>query len=180
LIIVPPTLKIEDDQFLIATNSKKVKSHKFLQSLPSQNEKAIAIKIAGEQFRKNGVDIDNKSIVNLDHLVVTSLGEGQPKTLIGTVSLKKKLRLDKVFMVMELKSENDRTGFIKYQHTENAEGSENIAIEKFVDQLDLDGDGTDEILTVTGGFSADKFRIYKKKFGGTWKGTGGLIYDDCD
>jgi hypothetical protein len=180
LITVPPTLKIEDDQFLIATNSKKVKTHKVLPSLPSQNEKATAIKIVSEQFRKNGIEIDNKSIFNLDHLVVTFLGEGQPKILIGTVSLKKKKHLDEVFMIVELKSENDRAGFIKYRHTENAEGIADIAIEKIVGQLDLDGDGTDEIITVTGGSSAEKFRIYKKKFGGTWKETGVLGYEDCD
>jgi hypothetical protein len=49
---------------------------------------------------------------------------------------------------------------------------------KFVDQLDLDGDGTGEVFAIQGGFDAYGYLIYRKQ-AGRWRKVYHMIGDAC-
>lgn len=57
---------------------------------------------------------------------------------------------------------------VRYRKTEDKEDGTGREGDRFVDQLDLDGDGTDEIVVEVTGYESEEFRIYKRQ-NGSWQ-----------
>jgi hypothetical protein len=80
-------------------------------------------------------------------------------------------------LIAEAQGAGMRAAFAKFQaYRPPPEGF--LSSIDFVDQLDLDGDGTGEVFAVQGGFDAYGYLIFKK-VGGRWRQVYAAMGDAC-
>jgi hypothetical protein len=70
-----------------------------------------------------------------------------------------------VFLVGKIGSSGGTTELACYHKTKDMKDGMDDEGHRFVDQLDLDGDGTDEIIVEVTGYESEEFRIYKRQNG---------------
>src|SRR5207302_9117822 len=93
-----------------------------------------------------------------------------------TSGAKNKFERD-IYLIAKSQDTAMRADFIKFQaYQPPPEGF--LSSIDFVDQLDLDGDGVDEVFAMHGGFDAYGYLIFKK-VGGRWRQGLDGIGDAC-
>ena len=73
-----------------------------------------------------------------------------------------------VFLIGKSASSGATTELARYHLTTDLEDGKDSEDVRFADQLDLDGDGTDEIVLEVRGYESEEFQIYKRHKG-TWQ-----------
>lgn len=110
----------------------------------------------------------SSSAIKLRNLRSTKLAEGRPDALIGSITFREKSAVHNLFLVAEYKGEQWDLAISSYHVSKDPEdGTDNVE-ENFIDQLDLDADGVDEIVTISGYYESWDYTIYKAQQG-TWK-----------
>lgn len=160
-------LKWEDGMMGLATNASGVTGHANAHREASAADKAAATKLAMVEFRKHGVQDALASTIQFDQLVVTRLDAASPESLIAYVSIKAKSGVHEVFLIAKLDGPAPTAEFTRYHLMKDVEDGMDSEDYRFVDQLDLDADGTDEIVIEVHYYESEEFRILKR-VNGSW------------
>jgi hypothetical protein len=159
------SVDLKKDDMALATNAQKIRPHADNKRQANAGEIEFAQKLAMDEFRKHGVPDTWAKRIKVDHLTVTRVDDGGDDFLIGLLLLETKSAWHQVFLIGRIGSSGPRAELARYHKTEDKEYGTDREGDRFVDQLDLDGDGTDEIVVEVSGYESEEFRIYKRQNG---------------
>ncbi len=151
----------------LATNAGGIRPHTNFQRQADEADRRYASQLAMSEFHKHGVpDVLAKNI-KFDRLIVTKVDDTHTEFMIGSLFLLVKGVRHEVFLIAKMTASEATAELARYHKTtdlEDGTGSENV---RFVDQLDLDGDGVDEIVVEKTGYEDEEFEIYHRR-DGSW------------
>ncbi len=170
--------RLNSNVMALATNSDSLGTGKGSRRVPTAAERASAIALAKTAFRQKGVAaalLPSLTVINLTALDLDRDGKSE---LIGSFVVKKtkgpQVR-HMLFLLAEPQGANFKTALAEYDQIEeknimsgatiSAVEDAGIYVERLLDQLDLDGDGTGEVLTISTGLEGVGYTIHKKKQG---------------
>jgi hypothetical protein len=171
--------KLNTNVMALATNSTALGQAKGSRRPPTAQERAGVLALAQDVFKQKGVPAALLPSLDVVNLTATDLNGDGREELVGSFVVKKK-RANQERYVLFLLAEPDgaggyKAGLANYErYTEkdimgggsiDAIGQTGIYTERFVDQLDLDGDGPSEVITIKLGFEGDGYTIYRKQKG---------------
>jgi hypothetical protein len=163
-----PLLQSQNERAL-ATNSGKLGRRKSTQRSASKEEKAEYLATA-RTVLVNGIKIPESELAKLqvEHPLVTDFGNGKT-VMIGTAVSTQDSSHHALFLVVEQTASGWKPVLADYQHSDPKKGY--LAAMRFIDQLDVDGDGIDEIFAdLSGGRGSRAYGLRS----GRWR----VIYED--
>jgi hypothetical protein len=116
-------------------------------------------------FRKHGLPEELAKGIKVNQLIVTKVDQSESKFVIGSLYVEAKGARHEVFLVGKLDGSVATTELARYHKITDLEDEKDSEEVRFVDQLDLDGDGTDEIVVEVTGYENEEFGIYKRQNG---------------
>ena len=162
-----PSVHFTKEAMALATNAKTVQPHGETQRAATPEEQKLAKKLAMNEFRKHGVPDESESHIEIDQAIVTKIAKNGGELLIGLFDVKTKGAEHEVFSISALGDSSGATGISRYHKMTDLEDGTDYEGYRFVDQLDLDGDGVDEIVVEVTGYESEEFRILKL-INGVW------------
>ena len=167
LVSTDLSFHISKDTMALASNSTQIRPHPNSQRQASEAERNYARQLAMKEFLKQALPATLTKNTKIDRLVVTKLDDTDSEFLVGSLSLVTKSAGHDVFLIAKIAESAATVEFARYHKTtdlEDGQDSENVS---FVDQLDLDGDGCDEIVVEVTGYENEEFAIYHRS-NGSW------------
>jgi len=166
LVTPDPTVHLAKDAMALATNAEQIRPHANRQHQADPEEQQSARQLAANAFRKHGVPA-MAAAIKIHQLVVTGVDQSEGKLVIGSLYLEAKAVRHELFLIGKLDTSGATTELARYHKTTDLEEGTDSEDVRFVDQLDLDGDGTDEIVVEVWGYENEDFVIYKR-LNGFW------------
>jgi hypothetical protein len=165
LVSADPPLHLAKDAMALATNAEKIRPHANSQRQADAGERKYARQLAMNAFRKHAVPEELAKDIKVGQLVVTKIDESESNFVIGSLFINAKGVRREVFLVGNLNGSGATTELARYHKTTDLEDGKDSEDMRFVDQLRLDGDGTDEIVVEVRGYENEEFGIYKHRNG---------------
>jgi len=162
LVSTDPSLHLPKDTMALASNSDGIRPHPNTQHQASEVESNYARQLAGDEFRKHAVPATLVKNIKVDKLVVTKLDSTDSEFLVGSLSLVTKSARYDVFLIAKIVESSATAEFARYHKTSDLEDGTDSEDVRFVDQLDLDGDGFDEVVVEVTGYENEEFAIYHR------------------
>ena len=171
--------KLNRNVMALATNSSSLGGAKSTRRPPTPAERAALMPLVQAAYKQKGVPaalLPGLMTVNLTALDLNNDGKSE---LVGSFVVKKQkggAARYALFLFAEPKGTSYQTTVLQYERfTDNdlmsgatIDAIENgVYLERLIDGLDLDGDGTSEVVTERDGFEGDSYFIYKKQ-GDKW------------
>jgi len=155
-----PSFHLPKDAMALASNSDQIRPHYNNQHQASEAERDYARQLAMNEFHKHALPTTLAKNIKIDNLVVTKLDATDSEFLVGSLSLVTKTARHDVFLIARIAESAATTEFARYHKTTDLEDGKDSEDVRFVDQLDLDGDGFDEIVVEVTGYESEGFAIY--------------------
>lgn len=162
----------------LATNSAELGRAQSSRRAPTAAERAAMMRLVKQAYRAKGVPASLLSTLETVNLTATDLDRDGKAELIGSFVAKKTkggAARYVLFLIAIPKGDDYQAGVSNYEPYQNKDimsggsldniGAEGIYTERLVDQLDVDGDGMNEVFTVTNGFEGVGYKLYKKQNG---------------
>jgi hypothetical protein len=162
-------------QDAIATDSKKIGNAWGYRRHATRGENIAAKDLAEHLFIANHVPRSSLKYMKVEQLTVTQLERnGQPTMIVtaaidhGTIDPDDDIEESLFFVATREKDAGTYSpSLVVYEKPTGAADAEKVYL---VDVVDLDGDGTNEIVTMPQYYETTRFQIYKRDNGGkTWK-----------
>ena len=176
-----PAIKFNRNVMALATNSESLGKAKGSRRAPTAAERAEAIRLAKKAFEAKGTPAAVLSTLEVVNLTSMDLDMDGKAEMIGAFVVKKTGKAaarSVLFLIAEMQGQNYRAALSNYEQFTSKDimsggsldsiGSDGIYTERLVDQLDIDSDGTGEVISITNGFEGDTYKIYSRK-AGTWQ-----------
>ena len=159
----------------LATNNARLGKQRTLRRAPTNSERQTAFNFARSILRRKRVSASLVATLKAEDLIATDLdGDGRAELVgnfyIGPTPSEGISDYSLLLLLEPQGAAGYRVGLARYYHNQEkyrqASGAQD---DQYLDQLDLDGDGTDEILIRTGYWEAWSYSIYKKQRRGAWR-----------
>lgn len=162
----------------LATNSDSLGKKPGARRAPTDAERAAVMKLVNEVYRKQQTPASWLRLLKTTNLTATDLNGDGRFEMIGSfvIQTKTKTRRDLLLIAepqgpqggsaagAEAQGDSFKAALAKFQSYKLPPEEFDSAID-FVDQLDIDGDGTAEVFVTQHGFDAYGYSIYKKRNG---------------
>lgn len=165
LVSTDPSFHLPKDTMALASNSAQIRPHSNSQRQASEAESDNARQFAMNEFRKHALPATLAKNIKIDKLVVTKLDDTDSEFLVGSLSLVTKTARHDVFLIARITESEATAEFARYHKTTDLEDGKDSEDVRLVDQLDLDGDGFDEIVVEVTGYENEEFAIYHRNNG---------------
>ena len=176
---VQTTVQLGGNRMALATNSAAPGLAKPSRRAPTDDERAQVKTHVERIFREKGVPAGALDKLQTINLTATDLNNDGAAELIGTYMVRrgeKEIFIDKLFVLAEPSSAaaggGVRVGIARHEQMKGTDftdpeslesvGQSAFLSETLLDQLDVDGDGTGEVFTVSYSFEGTNYTIYKK------------------
>jgi hypothetical protein len=173
---VQTTVQLGGNRMALATNSPKLGLSKPSRRAPTDEERAQIKTHVERIFREKGVPASALDKLQTINLTATDLNNDGAAELIGTYLIRRggaKSLIDKLFVLAEPATAGGvRIGVARHEQLKGADfadpellksvGENAFQTEILIDQLDVDGDGTGEVFTISYSFEGTHYTIYKK------------------
>lgn len=160
---------------LAATAINGVGVHVDWRHAVTAQERAEFLSLVTKILEEQKVQRASESTIKIDNIRSTRLSANGPSTLIGSATLSRKSGIHHVFLVAVGKTAEYKIAIRSY-HFARDEDDASATIENLVEQLDVDDDGKDEIVTINTHYESWDFTIYKERDGKwqrVYEGAGG-------
>jgi hypothetical protein len=180
-VVMQSPVRLNTNVMALATNSDSLGRGKGSRRAPTASERAAVLPLARNAFKEKGVPAS--LLPSLDTVNLTAMdldGDGKAE-MVGSYVVKKiKGGQERyvLFLLAEPQGNGYKTVLTQYAHytpkdimsggSIDSIGQGGLYTERLVDQLDLDSDGTAEVVTVTDGFEGTTYMIYGRK-SGSWQ-----------
>jgi hypothetical protein len=134
----------------------------------TSEQRSEFLNAAASYLAKQGVTGVLPSAIKLRNLRLTKLRADGPNALVGSITVKNETTAHNLFLVIEQEGTTWRVAMASYHIAKDLADYVDVVEEDFVDQLDLEGDGVDEIVTISFYYESWDFAIYKKN-GDKWE-----------
>lgn len=165
LVSTGPSFHLPKDTIALASNANQIRPHSNNQRQASEADHNYARQLAMNEFRKHALPETLAKNIKIDQLVVTKLDDTDSEFLVGSLSLATKSAVHDVFLIAKIAESVATVEFARYHKTTGLEDGKDSEDVRFVDQLDLDGDGVDEIVVEVTGYENEEFAIYHRSYG---------------
>ena len=179
-VALKTSAKLNKNVMALATDSDSLGHGAGSRRAPTAAERAAVLPLARNAFTQKGVPAALLSTLDTVNLTAMDLNGDGKAELIGSFVVKKTKGGQAryvLFLIAEPDGNGFKTGLANYaRYTEkdimsggniDAIGQTGIYTERLVDQLDLNGDDTAEVISMYLGFEGDTYTVYQKK-GGQW------------
>jgi hypothetical protein len=160
-------IRFAKETMALATNSSNVLSHANLQRQATDKEKMLAKHLAMAEFRKHGIPDRAENDIQIERAVATKISQSESELLIGNFSVKAGGAEHDLFLISKLDDSGPSTEMARYHKMADLLDGTDYEGYVFVDQLDLDGDGVDEIVVEMTAYESEEFRVIKR-INGVW------------
>lgn len=167
LVSTDPAFHLAKNTMALASSSTQIRPHPNSQLPASEAERNYARQLAMTEFTKHALPATLAKNIKIDTLIVTKFDGSGSEFLVGSLSLVTKSAGHDVFLIAKVAESGATTEFARYHKTTDLEDGEDSEGVRFVDQLDLDGDGLDEIVVEVTGYESEEFAIYHRN-NGSW------------
>lgn len=152
---------------LAATTTNGLGVHADWRKPVAPEQRADFIRLVSKFLGQHKVQNISESSITIDNLRSTRLSESGPTFLIGSAALKRKTGIHQVFLVA-LKKNSEYQEAVSSYHFARDDDDPSASVENLVEQVDLDGDGIDEIVTINTYYESWDYNIYEQE-NGSWK-----------
>jgi hypothetical protein len=173
---VETSVQLGGNRMALATNSSVVGLAKSSRRAPTDDERARLKTQVERLFREKAVPASALDKLQTINLTATDLNNDGVAELIGTYMIRrgeKEIFIDQLFVLAEPAAAGAmKIGFVSHRHMKGTDFSDIESLESvgqsafqteiLLDQLDVDGDGTGEVFTVSYSFEGTNYAIYKK------------------
>jgi len=174
---VRPSVPLPNAQrALAATSIQGLRLHTNWRQPNTTGQRSEFLNAAAAYLTKKGVTGVLPSAIKLRSLRLTKVRLDGPNALVGSITFKDSTTKRNLFLVLGQGETHWDVDMASYHVTKDLEDYVDEAEEDFVDQLDLDSDGVDEIVTISYYYESWDYAIYKEKDGKwekVYKGGGG-------
>jgi hypothetical protein len=162
----------------LATNSASLGKRASARRPPTDAERAGVMTLMKSVYAQNRTPAGLIVSIKVTNITATDLnGDGNYEMVASfTSAAKNKFERD-LFLIAHQQGAVMRADFAKFQAYQPPPETFLSSID-FIDQLDLDGDGTGEVFATQGGFDGYALLIFKK-VGGRWRQVFDTIGDAC-
>jgi hypothetical protein len=133
----------------------------------TEEQRSSMARIATDYLKQKGVTVP-AATVKLTNIVATKLGVSETESIIASISVKRPKIVHNLFIVATYVDGRYTPMFISPHVTKDVEDYTDNVEESLVDQLDIDGDGVDELVTISRYYESWNYTIYKRQHG-TWQ-----------
>jgi len=174
---VQTTVQLGGNRMALATNSPKLGLAKPSRRAPTDAERAQVRTQVERIFREKGVPASALDKLQTINLTATDLNNDGAAELIGTYMIRRDgtdILIDQLFVLAEpaTAAGGVRVGVARHGQMKGTDfsdpellgsvGQSAFQTEILLDQLDVDGDGTGEVFTISYSFEGTNYAIYKK------------------
>jgi len=162
----------------LATNSETLGKRSMSRRPPTDTERSQALALMKSIYQQHRTPATLMSAIKVTNLTATDLNGDGKYELVGSFTLAAKNKFERdLFLIATPQTAGLRAEFVKFQaYQPPAEGF--LSSIDFIDQLDIDGDGTGEVFATQGGFDGYALVAFKK-VGGRWRQVYDMIGDAC-
>ncbi len=162
----------------LATNSETLGKRASARRAPTDAERAAVMTLMKSIYSQHRTPASLIPSIKVTNITATDLnGDGKYEMIASfTSAAKNKFERD-LFLIAHQQGTAMRADFAKFQAYQPPPETFLSSID-FIDQLDLDGDGTGEVFATQGGFDGYALLIFKK-VGGRWRQVFDQIGDAC-
>lgn len=177
-VAVDTTAKIRGQVRALATNSTSLGKRTSARRAPTDTERAAVMDLVKRIYAQHGVTASQYRSLKVTNLAATDLDGDGKYEMIGSFALSLKTKAERdLFLITEAQGAGMRASLTKFQaYQPPPEGF--LSSIDFVDQLDLDGDGTGEVFAIQGGFDGYGYVIFKR-VGSRWREVYSATGDVC-
>lgn len=174
--------KLNANVMALATDSDSLGRTQSSRRAPTASERASALSLARTAYGQKGVPAALLPTLQTINLTAIDADKDGKFELIGSFVVKKTKGGQErytLFLLAEQQGAKYQTAIANYGRitekeimsgaTIDAVNENGIYVEKLVDQLDLDGDGTGEVVTIATGLEGVSYYIYGKTSKAPWK-----------
>jgi hypothetical protein len=177
--VTPATsVKLGGHVMALATNSESLGKRASARRVPTDAERVAVMTLIKSIYAQHRTPAGLIASIKVTNLTATDLnGDGKYEMIASfTSAAKNKFERD-LFLIAHQQGAVMRADFAKFQAYQPPPETFLSSID-FVDQLDLDGDGTGEVFATQGAFDGYALLIFKK-VGGHWREVYSMIGDLC-
>ena len=153
---------------LAVSTLQGIRTHDNWRHVAPEEQRSEFVRLASEYLKVHGAETLTLEKLKIPSLRATRLKPGGQDVLIGNVSFTEKAKVYDLFLVIQFEPGKTQTLISSYHVSDDPEDGKDRQQEKFLDQIDLDGDGTDEIITISGYYESWDYAIYREQ-NGEWK-----------
>jgi hypothetical protein len=180
-VVLQSQAKLNSNVMALATNSDSLGRAQGSRRAPTAVERAGVLALAQDTYKQKGVPASLLPSMEVVNLTATDLdGDGKAE-LIGSFVVRKRGGDGArylLFLLAEPQGNSYRAGLAQYDQLTKNDAAGGLSLDemigsgtfihRLVDQLDLDGDGTAEFITVRSSLEGVVYLFYKKQ-SGQWK-----------
>jgi hypothetical protein len=162
----------------LATNSETLGKRAISRRPPTDAERAATLALMKSIYQQRRTPAGLMSAIKVTNLTASDLNGDGKYEMIGSFTLAAKNKFERdLFLIATPQGANMRAEFVKFQaYQPPAEGF--LSSIDFIDQLDIDGDGTGEVFATMGAFDGYALVVFKK-IGTRWRQVHDQIGDLC-
>jgi hypothetical protein len=162
----------------LATNSESLGKRTSARRAPTSAERTAVMNLVKKIYTQHGVTAAQYRSLTVTNLTATDLDGDGKYEVVGSFALTTKTKAQRdLFLIAKPQGVGFIADFSKFQaYQPPPEGF--LSSIDFVDQLDLDGNGTGEVFAIQGGFDGYGYVIFKK-VKGRWRQVYDALGDAC-
>lgn len=148
------------------TSLDGIRLHKNWRHPASGSQRSKFASFAIQYLQSHGVPSASTASLRTGDLEATRVSTEDSELMIGNVLFEDKKQHFDLFLVITSQDKPEAL-IVSVHESKDLQDGMDIQEEKFVDQLDLDGDGGDEIITISNYYESWDYTIYKQE-NGSW------------
>jgi hypothetical protein len=106
--------------------------------------------------------------IRLGELKAIQVDGSQTRTVVGSFFIQTKTERHDIFVIARVDGAETSLEYSRYGQTTDLEDFKDHESIGLIDHLDLNQDGTDEIVLVVGGYESERYDIYSRR-NGKWE-----------
>ena len=162
----------------LATSSATLGKRAVSRRPATESERAAVLALMKSIYQEKSTPANLMSSIKVSNLTATDLDGDGKYELIGSFALAAKNKFERdLFLIAKPQGDKFVADFVKFQaYQPPPEGF--LSSIDYIEQLDLDGDGTGEVFAEQGGFDGYALLIFKK-VAGRWRQVHDMAGDAC-
>ena len=172
------TARLGGKVMALATNSETLGKRASARRAPTDAERAGVMTLMKSIYSQHRTPPGLMASIKVTNITATDLNGDGNYEMIASFTSAAKIKFERdLFLIAHQQGAVMRADFAKFQAYQPPPETFLSSID-FIDQLDLDGDGTGEVFATQGAFDGYAYLIFKK-VGGRWREVHSMVGDLC-